>query len=361
MQRIIQRTVTARKQAQKKVYRAKKAAELVDRKDVLRTRKEYALNVVGALKDAQKARWEDWEKGNLAPKRDSGLEAMTYGAVNQNLVSPPRIPKHLRRKYIPFAEGDRVVIIKGRDTGKINEITQVNRESETVIIKDLNMSDVVLPEWAKLSLGAQGDTIAQPMPVPIDNIRLVPALMDPVTGVTRDKIIQHIYAGKPKINRQNWSKLPRYTRYVGGSDIQIPWPTESAPAEEDLDSDTRGIEVDDITWVPSMQEPPFPSTVIDELRNKYSRFRTRHEPEYVRQKVLEEYRQEYLASQRLLTPRGEKIASQAIQGAAVKKARLDEDGNVIMAKETKEFINQYLSSNQPKSSQSPKKAKKVKA
>lgn len=139
MQKVIQRTAAARKQAQKKIFRAKKHEALVDRKDTTRQRREFNKALIGNAKAARQARWEDWSKGPLAPKRDAGLEATTYGTMEGQTMHPPKIPDHLRRKQILFTPGDRVCIIRGRDAGKINEISQVNEDSETVLIKDLNM------------------------------------------------------------------------------------------------------------------------------------------------------------------------------------------------------------------------------
>ncbi len=138
MQKVIQRTASARKQAQKKLWRAKQQEALVDRKDTIRTRKEYNRAMIDNLKEARKARWEDYEKGELAPKRDTGLAATTYGALDPALMHPPRVPQHLRRKHTLFAPGDRVCVIRGRDQGKIEEVTQVNEESETLLIKNVN-------------------------------------------------------------------------------------------------------------------------------------------------------------------------------------------------------------------------------
>ncbi|KAJ5760157.1 hypothetical protein N7520_007313 [Penicillium odoratum] len=336
MQKVIQRASSARKQAQKKLYRAQKAAEVVERQSVHRQRKEYNKALVTGLKESRNARWEDWEKGPLAPMRHVGPQATTYGA-------------HLRRKEVLLAEGDRVCIMRGRDMGKINEITQVNVESETVTIKELNQAEIDVPAHAKLSMGITSDTILQSMPVPMDDVRLVTALVSH-SGETRDHIVQHVYAGPPYLERSRESKLPRFTRYVAGLDIEIPWPSEPAPSTEVGEFDTRGNEVADVSWVPSLDEPPFPSSVIDELRNKYSRFRTRHDPEYVREKVMEEYRQEYMKSQTLLTPRGEKKHATAKASAASKLAKLDADGNVLMDDETNNFISRFMNMNVSKKS-----------
>lgn len=138
MQKVIQRTATARKQAQKKLFRAQKKDDLANRKDNIRMRRDYNKAIIDSIKLARTSRWEDYRKGDIAPKRDSGLEATTFGAIDAALLHPPTIPKPQRRKHILFAAGDRVCVIRGRDQGKINEITQVNEESETVTIKDIN-------------------------------------------------------------------------------------------------------------------------------------------------------------------------------------------------------------------------------
>lgn len=47
-------------------------------------------------------------------------------------------------------------------------------------------------------------------------------------------------------------------------------------------SDTLRLEIDTSTWTPTLLRAPLPGSVIDELRGKYSVFRTRHDPEYMR-------------------------------------------------------------------------------
>ncbi|KAJ5785657.1 uncharacterized protein N7503_010869 [Penicillium pulvis] len=347
MQKVIQRAATARKQAQKKVYRAQQAVKVVDRQQVLRQRKDYNRALITGLKESRDARWEDWEKGSLAPMRHVGPDATRYGAVDVSLMHPPGHPQ------APPPERDPVRRRRpslGRDKGKINEITQINVESETVIIKDVNMAEVTVPEFAKLSMGISTDTVAQGMPVSMNDIRHVVALE--MEDGTKDHIVQHAYGGPPYLERFHDSKLPRFSRYIAGLDIEIPWPAEEPPHAEVAECDTRGNEVADVSWVPSMDESPFPSSVIDELRNKYSRFRTRHDPEYVKEKVMEEYRQEYLKSQSLLTPKGEKKLATANASMASKLAKLDANGNVVMDKETNDFISRFMGMNATKSSKS---------
>lgn len=139
MQAVIRRAASARKQASRKAVRLAKKQERADRKENERILKEYNKVQRDYTKTAKQNRYEDWLKGPLAPKRDSGLDTTLYGAVDSRLVHPPNIPKAERRRFILFAEGDRVCVMKGREQGKIGEITKVDEESETVMIKALNM------------------------------------------------------------------------------------------------------------------------------------------------------------------------------------------------------------------------------
>lgn len=75
-------------------------------------------------------------------------------------------------------------------------------------------------------------------------------------------------------------------RYIAGTEprIYIPFPEE--PVEEDMeyDIDTLRIEVEEKTWTPTLFQPPMPPSIIDELRNKYSIFRDRHDESYIRKR-----------------------------------------------------------------------------
>lgn len=209
-------------------------------------------------------------------------------------------------------------------------------------------ADISVPQWAKESMGVRVDVMPQSLPVPIDHIRHVIAMHDPDTNTTKDTIVEHVHMGPPMIERPQWSKLPKFSRYVSGNDLEMPWPSEEQPQIDDGEWDTLRFYADEVTWTPSLRKPPFPSTVLDELRNKYSRFRTRHDPEYVREKIVEEYRQQYLESQSLLTPSGELRRILATKSAEKKKSRLDADGNAVMGSDTADFIDLFISKNQRK-------------
>lgn len=123
--------------------------------------------------------------------------------------------------------------------------------------------------------------------VPIQAIRLVHPLHDPVTATTRDVIIREL--APCNINRDKPTGRTTWSRVVPGLNIELPWPREWEDQQErelteshpDHECDTLRIEAEKQTFVPTLLSPPMPSQVLDELRNRYSKFRTRHEPEYI--------------------------------------------------------------------------------
>jgi hypothetical protein len=94
-------------------------------------------------KDAMKASREDWELGPLAPKRDVGDLKDKYGSVAPDAISPPELSPadiDMEKKRIGsnrYFIHDRVVVLTGRDQGKIGEVTNVDMENLTVTVRGL--------------------------------------------------------------------------------------------------------------------------------------------------------------------------------------------------------------------------------
>jgi len=123
-------------------------------------------------------------------------------------------------------------------------------------------------------------------PVPINSVRLVVPLKDQATGVVRDVIVKKVASTKPWFDKITYTKT--WTRFIPGLNIKIPWPKTEPKKEEDQPDDTLRVDVETKTYIPSLLTPPMPGSVIDELRNKYSVFRTRHEPEFIARKMAED-------------------------------------------------------------------------
>jgi large subunit ribosomal protein L24 len=147
--------------------------------------------------------------------------------------------------------------------------------------------DIEVPQY----MVSETDTDKGPVrtieqPVPIDKVRLIFPLTDRETGVTRDVIVKKLVSGKIRVDRVTGKR--KWARIIPGLNIAVPWPKIEPKQHKDCAVDTLRAEVESRTFVPTLFRPPFPSTVIDELRNKYSKFRTRHDPEYVAAKMKED-------------------------------------------------------------------------
>lgn len=131
------------------------------------------------------------------------------------------------------------------------------------------------------------------MPLSVASIRLVYPITNPETGVTRDTIINQLKAVPPNMQSPNmsldrWQYGKKWDRVVPGINVAIPWPEVEVPEFETTAADTVREQVEDRTFYYSLLSPPMPGQVIDELRNKYSRFRTRHEASYIERKEAAE-------------------------------------------------------------------------
>jgi len=136
------------------------------------------------------------------------------------------------------------------------------------------------------------DARSQPMPLAIDAIRLVYPITNPETGTTRDVVIHELKAIPPNMKSPNmtldrWEHGYKWDRIVPGINVVIPWPEVQVPKAETFEGDTIRADAEERTFYYNLLSPPMPETIIDELRNKFSKFRTRHEDWYVQQKEAE--------------------------------------------------------------------------
>lgn len=131
------------------------------------------------------------------------------------------------------------------------------------------------------------------MPIPVSSVRLVYPIRDSTTGLTKDVIINQLKAVPPNMQSPNmsldrWLHGKKWDRLVPGLNMVIPWPEVQVPEFETTRADTIREQVEERTFHYNLLAAPMPEQVIDELRNKYSRFRTRHEPWFIEQKEREQ-------------------------------------------------------------------------
>jgi large subunit ribosomal protein L24 len=147
MQKVIRRTQLAEKQAARRLAKRKDKEGRTWRKTNREQTNFYKKESSTALKTARLNRREDWELGPLAPKRDVGDKKDTYGTVSTQMMRGPILEQHNRKKareaiggeFMNIVKGDRVVLLEGRDKGKIGTISNVDTDRCEFTVEGLNM------------------------------------------------------------------------------------------------------------------------------------------------------------------------------------------------------------------------------
>jgi len=156
--------------------------------------------------------------------------------------------------------------------------------------------ELYVPEWLRKHDGVTSPTRPYPAAIPVSDVRLVVSVVDKRTQKPKDVIVEGIERRFLDDRKSRDGKEPKYWRgkerefirvVPSLGNLEIPKPEPAEPEEEDFDSDTLRITVEEPTWIPTLLSPPFPEGVINELRNKYSKFRTQHDYEYIAKKEQE--------------------------------------------------------------------------
>jgi large subunit ribosomal protein L24 len=104
---------------------------------------------------------EDWSLGALRPNRAVGAAAKKYGALGEEQLQKPDIPLHTQRnrnkfresrglpqeyplviddkKYFHIERDDRVIVVNGRDKGKIGLVQNIVPRTHEILVKGVNM------------------------------------------------------------------------------------------------------------------------------------------------------------------------------------------------------------------------------
>ncbi|KAG5973122.1 hypothetical protein E4U58_005655 [Claviceps cyperi] len=291
MQKLLKRTRQVQRQAARRLQGKKEGEEIGDRIQTRRSLREAVGQARQNVLDARKARKEDWELGPIAPKRDLGFNS--YGVVSapmrldwdnegKNRIKPEMLEKRCAWAGEPgklnLAPGDRVILLDGPDRGKIDRIKEVKESTGTILLEKLHR---VLSQ-GMLDQPPQSTAV----PISLSAVRLVYPIPDPATGIVRDTIIhqlKYVTANmkSPNMTFERWEHGKKWDRIALGLNVIIPWPKVEVPEIETTEADTIRTEVEHRTFYHTLLTPPMPEVVIDELRNKYSQFRTRHEAWYI--------------------------------------------------------------------------------
>lgn len=160
-----------------------------------------------------------------------------------------------------------------------------------------------------------------PLPLPLSAVRVVYPLADSdEEGASKyDTIIESFVTGPDPKNRRKTARFIANSDRATGKLIQVPKLAEyqeKPPEKKDEEADTLRVETEDETWTPTLLRAPMPGKVIDELRNKYGKHRTRHEPDY--QRALEN-RERRKAEWKAWAKSGGGMLSSPVKEAAAKE------------------------------------------
>ncbi|KAL8719575.1 MAG: hypothetical protein Q9225_003427, partial [Loekoesia sp. 1 TL-2023] len=284
MQKLLKRTSQVQKQAARRnrIARSKNASDTrkllrMQEKVHNRARKELYVS-------ARQAQREDWYLGPLAPRRDVGDKAETYGTVPLRMIENVEKMAGKWKKY-GIREGDRVCVVGAheRDKGKIGVVREVREKAESCKVQGINLINIPTPEYMKISGRNEPPVQTTEGPIHLSSVRLVTPLPDPSAGTVRDVIVNEL-----TLTPTGQRYISNYMSPDTGKPHYIPWPPREKPEFKDNDEDTLRIDVEQVTWIPTLLRAPMPSGVIDELRNKYSKFRTRHEDSYIEMKEAQD-------------------------------------------------------------------------
>lgn len=139
MQKLLKRTVLAKRQAARKA--AARTGKYESDSQKLRVKEQTQINtsVREDRRAAQRARHEDWLLGPLAPKRDVGDVRDTYGTLSPRRLRGVEKAKQQVKDW-GIVAGDRVVIAQDghRDKGKIGKVREVRKAAEECFVQGLN-------------------------------------------------------------------------------------------------------------------------------------------------------------------------------------------------------------------------------
>lgn len=341
MERVAQRTKAAIRQVARRKARQDAHTKGSESWERAQSFQRQRRNQTDLIQEARQNRKEDWERGLLAPRRDVGLKRDSYGTLSiYNIQAPEKNPEE-RLDWWPITEQDRVVVIRGREKGKIGIVSSVYKDSVTITIRGMNTVEVKVPEWMQRQNEHQDSVVPVPYAIPLSDVRLIYPLPHPETGVPRDVVIDRLVPVKRVLDKKT-RKLSDGQRMIAGTNIIIPWQVEEKPEAETHEADTDLLSTEERTFRPVLLEPPMPLSVIDELRNKYSKFRTRHDWDYVRDKDLEELKAEKRKelAEKMKTPKQQMRDLKIKEGEAAREKELSNEqlamiGQVIAAQQAK--------------------------
>ncbi|KAJ1844897.1 hypothetical protein LPJ70_002751 [Coemansia sp. RSA 2708] len=170
---------------------------------------------------------------------------------------PNTLPKEQRLKKWKIVRGDEVMVISGKERGKIGTISEVSRKTNGVYVRGLNLAFKNVPKDDETPSGK----IQKEMPIHVTNV----ALIDPSTNrptKVRLESYQDPTTGKREKRRYSLATGTYIPKKMDLS-YQRVW--------KDSDFDTTPEMVNAVTFETAPGVPPFPEDLMREVKNRYKK------------------------------------------------------------------------------------------
>lgn len=189
-----------------------------------------------------------------------------------NLFDPvqeeDRFTEYDQWKFFP---GDRVLITKGENKGKISKVISFSQVENKLVLEDSPVKKAVVPKfhWNAGSTGYINDI---PMSVSIDDVKLVAKIQDETSGAAKDVVVHKFEFKGRHFNKDHQAYLPTRVVKHKGETYYLPWPVpeekpdKSAAANQDVNSERT-------YFVDSVVHNQIPEAALNTIRNPKSKYR----------------------------------------------------------------------------------------
>lgn len=190
----------------------------------------------------------------------------------QTLDQIPESERATKLTQIGITEGDLVYITEGEHKGQISTVFQYTPEYDSVFLSDVSEKKIIPKfQWFEQQ---ESHLIDYPKQIPKSHVRLAAKDRDD-KGNTYYLVADELVYKQKYYDHSHKKWLPR--RFIKHHDnIEIPWPAPPREFKEgDLSTDEETV-LEKSYELQSLVVPPFPSKILNELRNPYSKYKAKY-------------------------------------------------------------------------------------
>lgn len=184
----------------------------------------------------------------------------------------PEKERKTQLHQVGITEGDLVYVTKGEHKGQISTVFQYTPEYDSVFLSDISEKKIIPKfQWFEQQ---ESHLIDYPKQIPKDHVRLAAKDRD-AQGNTYYLVAEDVVYKEKYYDDKHKKWLPK--RFVKHHDnIEVPWPSPPREFNEGELSTKEEDALEKTYELQSLVIPPFPSQVMNQLRNPYSKYKARY-------------------------------------------------------------------------------------